>query len=49
MHIHYNSRMTWLFAAAGFVWLLIMISFTMTDYLTRTPVKPYSTTISVVK
>jgi cytochrome c oxidase subunit 4 len=35
MHLHYNSRLTWLFAGAGFAWLLIMVTFTMTDYLSR--------------
>ena len=35
MHLHYNSRLTWLFAGAGFVWLLIMFTFIMTDYLSR--------------
>jgi cytochrome c oxidase subunit IV len=35
MHVRYNSRLTWVFAAAGFVWLTIMITLTMNDYLTR--------------
>jgi cytochrome c oxidase subunit IV len=35
MHVRYQSRLTWVFAGAGFLWLLIMISLTMTDYLTR--------------
>lgn len=47
MHVRYNTRITWLFAAAGFVWLLIMITFTMTDYMTRTRVKPYDSITTV--
>ena len=35
MHIRYSSRLAWAFASAGFVWLLIMLSLTMTDYFTR--------------
>ena len=35
MHVKFSSRLTWLFAAAGFLWLLIMITLTMTDYLAR--------------
>jgi cytochrome c oxidase subunit 4 len=35
MHVRYSSKLTWAFAAAGFVWLGIMVSLTMTDYLTR--------------
>jgi cytochrome c oxidase subunit 4 len=35
MHVKYSSKITWAFAAAGFVWLGIMITLTMSDYLTR--------------
>jgi cytochrome c oxidase subunit 4 len=35
MHVRYTTRLTWLFVAAGFLWLLIMITLTMGDYLTR--------------
>jgi cytochrome c oxidase subunit 4 len=41
MQVRYNSRVVWIFAGAGFVWLLIMISLTMSDYLTRKVVRPY--------
>ena len=34
MHVRYATRLTWVFAAAGFIWLMIMLSLTMTDYLT---------------
>jgi cytochrome c oxidase subunit 4 len=45
MHVRYQSRVTWIFAAAGFFWFLIMVTLTMSDYLTRHPVKPpYDTT-----
>jgi cytochrome c oxidase subunit 4 len=35
MHVRYSSRVTWLFVAAGFIWFLIMIDLTLSDYLTR--------------
>ena len=35
MHVRYSSRLTWVFVAAGFIWLLIMIDLTLSDYLTR--------------
>jgi len=35
MHVRYSSRITWLFAAAGFLWLAILILLTLNDYLTR--------------
>lgn len=38
MHLRYSVRLVWIFAAAGLFWLLIMISLTLSDYLTRVPV-----------
>lgn len=35
MHVRYSSRITWVFALAGFFWLLIMFALAMSDYLTR--------------
>jgi cytochrome c oxidase subunit IV len=35
MHMKYERWITWSFAAAGVVWLGIMIALFMTDYLTR--------------
>jgi cytochrome c oxidase subunit 4 len=35
MHVKYSSRLTWLFAAAGFIWLVIMVDLTMSDFMTR--------------
>ncbi|HEX9657446.1 MAG TPA: cytochrome C oxidase subunit IV family protein [Bacteroidota bacterium] len=35
MHVRYSSRVTWVFAIAGFFWLIILFTFTMSDYLTR--------------
>ncbi|MEO5896584.1 MAG: cytochrome C oxidase subunit IV family protein [Vicinamibacterales bacterium] len=35
MHVRWSSRLTWVVAASGFVWLLIMFGFTLTDYMTR--------------
>lgn len=39
MHIKYSPGRTWIFVAAGFVWLLIMIDLTLGDYLTRAMVR----------
>ena len=35
MHVKYSSKMVWLFAGAGFFWVLLMIAFTMQDFATR--------------
>lgn len=35
MHVRWGTRLTWVVAASGFVWLLIMFGFTLSDYLTR--------------
>jgi cytochrome c oxidase subunit 4 len=35
MHLRYSTRLTWLVMSSGFVWLGILILFTMTDVLTR--------------
>ena len=35
MHIRYGSQLAWAFAAAGFVWLGILITLTLSDYLSR--------------
>ena len=35
MHVKYSSRLVWVYAAAGFVWFLIMVAFTMADYTSR--------------
>ena len=36
MHVRYSSRLTWLVVSSGFVWLMILIAFTLSDVLTRT-------------
>jgi cytochrome c oxidase subunit 4 len=35
MHVRYGSSLRWLFAGAGFLWLLLLIAILMGDYLTR--------------
>jgi len=35
MHVRYSTHLTWIFVAAGFIWLLIMVNLTLSDYLTR--------------
>jgi cytochrome c oxidase subunit 4 len=39
MHVRHSGRLTWVFVAAGFIWLGIMIELTFSDYLTRHLVK----------
>ena len=36
MHVIYSSKLTKLTVAAGFFWLLIMITVSLSDYMTRT-------------
>ena len=36
MHVRYSSKLTILTVCAGFFWLLILITLSLTDYLTRT-------------
>lgn len=36
MHIKYSERLTKVVITAGFFWLLILLSLTMMDYLSRT-------------
>jgi cytochrome c oxidase subunit 4 len=35
MHVRYSSRLTWVVVAGGFLWLVIMVGLTMSDYLSR--------------
>ena len=35
MHVRHSSKLTWLFVAAGFFWLAILLTFTMADYGSR--------------
>lgn len=35
MHARFSGKMVWLFAAAGFFWLVIMVIFAFSDYVTR--------------
>lgn len=35
MHVKYSSKMVWLFAGAGFFWVVMMILFTMQDFVSR--------------
>ena len=36
MHVFYSDKLTKLTISAGFFWLLIMITMSLSDYLTRT-------------
>ena len=35
MHLRYSKPVIWIFAAAGFFWLGIMLVLALSDYLTR--------------
>lgn len=35
MHLRYSSRLTWVFAGAGLFWFFILMTFTISDVLTR--------------
>jgi cytochrome c oxidase subunit 4 len=35
MHVRYSPRLTWVVVVSGFFWLAIMITLTLSDYLTR--------------
>ena len=35
MHVRWGSKLTWVIAASGFFWLLILFTFTLADYMTR--------------
>ena len=35
MHVRYSSRLTWICVGAGVFWLVLLLSLTISDYLTR--------------
>lgn len=35
MHVKYQDKLTWVFAGAGFVWLIFMFLFMFSDYISR--------------
>jgi cytochrome c oxidase subunit 4 len=35
MHVRYSPRLTWVFVAAGFIWFLVLVDLSLSDYLTR--------------
>ena len=35
MHVKYKPPLTWIFVAAGFIWLMIMVDLTLSDYMSR--------------
>ena len=45
MHVRYSDKLTWVFAAAGFFWLLILIGGTMDDVITRPQLSPSTTSV----
>jgi cytochrome c oxidase subunit 4 len=35
MHVRYSTPLTWVVVSSGFLWLLVLITFTMSDVVTR--------------
>jgi cytochrome c oxidase subunit IV len=35
MHVRYSDRLIWVFSTAAFLWLAILIVFSLNDYFTR--------------
>lgn len=35
MHVRWSSRLTWVFAGVGFLFLAILLAFTLSDFVTR--------------
>jgi cytochrome c oxidase subunit 4 len=42
MHVRWSSRVVWIAAGIGFVFLVILLGFTVSDYATRTWLEIYS-------
>ncbi len=42
MHVRSSSKMVWVIAGAGFVWLAILVGLTLSDYLSRGWLPPSS-------
>ncbi len=40
MHLKFSSKLTWLFAGSGTLWLAILIAFLLADFLGRNWVSP---------
>jgi cytochrome c oxidase subunit IV len=40
MHVRYSPKLTWIFAAAGFLWLFFLLGITISDYLSRGWITP---------
>ena len=41
MHLRWSSRLTWVFAASGFFFLIVLITLTLSDFLSRDYLKIY--------
>jgi cytochrome c oxidase subunit IV len=37
MHVRHSPKLTWAVIAGGFVWLILLLTMTLIDYLTRGP------------
>ena len=46
MHVRSSSKMVWVIAGAGFVWLAILVGLTLSDYFSRSWLPPSSPPLS---
>jgi cytochrome c oxidase subunit 4 len=37
MHVRYSTKLTWAVVAGGFLWLILLLLMTLSDYITRGP------------
>ncbi len=35
MHVKYSGKLIWVFAGSGFLWLVVLFAFTLSDYMSR--------------
>jgi cytochrome c oxidase subunit IV len=35
MHVRWSSRLTWVVATSGFLWLILLFGMTLSDYMSR--------------
>jgi len=35
MHVRYSDKLTWVFSTAAFLWFLILVTLTLSDFFTR--------------
>lgn len=46
MHVRWSSKLTWIYAGAGFLFLAILLGFTLSDYVTREWMQVYGPSLA---